>query len=295
MLRAFSLTVLILVLMSPVVANNLIAHWAFNEGSDTIAVDISGNENNGVIHGCSWINSLALLDQALQFDGIDDYVEIPDLSSLDITGEAITFTAWLNVAYSRNPAWIVGKGASSEDVAWYVRKDTASFGVSYSIRTEGEPATARTIDKSVLIGWTHVAVVYDGTFMKLYINGIVVDSGLKSGPLAQNDAPVLIGSDGILLGHYFAGIIDEVKLYDYALTQEELYADFRAGFILGDANSDGKINIGDAVYLINYVFKGPAPKPVASGDVNCDGKINVGDAIYLVNYIFRGGPAPNCP
>ncbi len=65
--------------------------------------------------------------------------------------------------------------------------------------------------------------------------------------------------------------------------------------LVGDANGDDVINIGDAVYIINYVFRGgPAPIPIEAADVNCDGKINVGDAVYLVNYIFRGGPAPHC-
>lgn len=64
-------------------------------------------------------------------------------------------------------------------------------------------------------------------------------------------------------------------------------------YICGDANSDEGVNVGDAVYLINYVFKGgPAPDPLEAGDANCDGGVNVGDAVYLINYVFKGGPAP---
>ncbi|MCP4569949.1 MAG: PQQ-binding-like beta-propeller repeat protein [FCB group bacterium] len=69
-------------------------------------------------------------------------------------------------------------------------------------------------------------------------------------------------------------------------------------FICGDANNDQAINVGDAVYLINYVFKsGPAPDPLASGETNCDGSVNVGDAVYLINYVFKGGaePCSACP
>lgn len=64
----------------------------------------------------------------------------------------------------------------------------------------------------------------------------------------------------------------------------------------GDASGDSTVNIGDAVYLINYIFKG-GPEPVcpAEGDANCDGTINIGDAVHLINYIFKGGPAPCCP
>jgi hypothetical protein len=62
----------------------------------------------------------------------------------------------------------------------------------------------------------------------------------------------------------------------------------------GDANKDRTVNIGDATYIINYVFRGgPTPIPVKeSGDANCDGKIGVSDAVTIVNYVFRGGPAP---
>jgi len=68
-------------------------------------------------------------------------------------------------------------------------------------------------------------------------------------------------------------------------------------YICGDANADGDSNVGDAVYIINYVFKGgPAPNPIEAGDVNGDGNCNVGDAVYLIAYVFKGGPAPDgCP
>ncbi len=66
--------------------------------------------------------------------------------------------------------------------------------------------------------------------------------------------------------------------------------------ICGDANADASVSIGDAVYLINFIFKdGLPPIPLESGDANCDNNVNIGDAIYLVNYVFRGGDAPCCP
>ena len=66
-----------------------------------------------------------------------------------------------------------------------------------------------------------------------------------------------------------------------------------APYICGDANDDGSVNVGDAVFIINYVFKGgPAPDPLCIGDANGDGDLNVGDGVYLVNYVFKGGPPP---
>jgi hypothetical protein len=67
-------------------------------------------------------------------------------------------------------------------------------------------------------------------------------------------------------------------------------------YVCGNANGDGDVNVGDAVFLINYVFKGgPAPDPLEAGDANCDGQVNVGDAVYLISYVFKGGPEPCCP
>ncbi len=64
-------------------------------------------------------------------------------------------------------------------------------------------------------------------------------------------------------------------------------------FRAGDVNLDNKINLGDIIYLVNYIFKGgPAPNPIWLGDVNVDNITNLGDLIFLVNYIFKGGPGP---
>ncbi|MEE9442471.1 MAG: M28 family peptidase [candidate division Zixibacteria bacterium] len=64
-------------------------------------------------------------------------------------------------------------------------------------------------------------------------------------------------------------------------------------YVSGDANGDGGVDVGDAVYIVNHVFKGgPAPEPLIAGDANCDGSVNVGDAVYLINHVFKGGPGP---
>lgn len=66
-------------------------------------------------------------------------------------------------------------------------------------------------------------------------------------------------------------------------------------YICGDADGDHSVNIPDAVYTINYIFKqGPAPDPMEAADANLDGVVNIADPVYLINYIFRSGPAP-CP
>ncbi len=63
----------------------------------------------------------------------------------------------------------------------------------------------------------------------------------------------------------------------------------------GDANGDGVVDVGDVVFLINYLFKsGQAPNPLGRGDTNCDNVLDVGDVVYLINYLFKNGPPPPC-
>jgi hypothetical protein len=78
----------------------------------------------------------------------------------------------------------------------------------------------------------------------------------------------------------------------------EYFQDPCFGVLPGDANNDGARNIGDGIYVIEYVFKqGPPPRPyyILSGDVNRDCNVNVGDAVYIIQNVFKGGPGPaNC-
>jgi hypothetical protein len=66
-------------------------------------------------------------------------------------------------------------------------------------------------------------------------------------------------------------------------------------YVCGDSNGDQVANIGDAVHIINYVFKGgPPPNPIESGDFNGDDDVNVADAVYLIGWVFKNGPGPIC-
>lgn len=71
----------------------------------------------------------------------------------------------------------------------------------------------------------------------------------------------------------------------------------KTGYILpGDANGDGLVNLSDAIYILNYLFKGgPAPDPMEAGDANGSGNVDLSDAIYILNYLFKGGDPPHCP
>ena len=66
-------------------------------------------------------------------------------------------------------------------------------------------------------------------------------------------------------------------------------------YIAGDANTDGTIDVGDIVFLVNYLLLGAyGPNPLEAGDADCNGEVDVGDIIYLVNHVLMGGMPPGC-
>jgi hypothetical protein len=66
-------------------------------------------------------------------------------------------------------------------------------------------------------------------------------------------------------------------------------------YIAGDADTDGTIDVGDIVFLVNYIFLGAyGPDPLGAGDADCNGEVDIGDVVYLVNYLLLGGMPPSC-
>ncbi|MFZ2148946.1 MAG: LamG domain-containing protein [Sedimentisphaerales bacterium] len=200
----------------------LVGHWKLDEGSGTIAYDSSSSENHGTLNGPTWRPSDGQIGGALEFDGIDDYVEVPDDRSFDITNE-ITVTAWINPVDVADWRTIVSKFAHTP--AW--RKDLywllygGNIGVSLA-GPSGIGGTDWIPDVPIESGtWAHVALSYDGFAMKMYKNGINVATNSLSGNLLLGDSAsnesFYIGQN-TEWGEYFNGLIDDVRIYDRTLT-----------------------------------------------------------------------------
>jgi hypothetical protein len=273
----------------------LVGYWRFNEGTGDIAYDVSGYENHGTLmFEPTWVDGLPLLGNALEFDGIDDYVEVIDAPSLDVNGQGITYMAWIYSPAFNECGWIMGKGTSQNNIVWHMLARANNY-VRYWIRSGGTYTEREVPDVLSTNIWQHLAVVYDGSYMRFYLDAEEKDNYPKTGNMDVNDEPLYIGLDGWYQSNHYLGKIDEVKIYNYALSPEEIETEFEACFVRGDANASGTVEPGDVVYLINYLFQnGPSPNPYASGDCNCDGEVGPGDVVYLINYLFRGGPAPSC-
>ena len=180
--------------------SNLIGWWKFDETEGNTAVDSSGNGNDGILVGNPvWRPQGGKIGGALEFSGKGDYVKIANEPAFDITNQ-ITISAWVNIT-SVPQEWtgIVTKGDTAWRMSTSFAKNVFHFGVSPNDYLNGMT--------EVSAGqWHHVACVYDGKRMRIYVDGALDVSIRQTGPIATNDFPVCIGENIELTGRMLARI-----------------------------------------------------------------------------------------
>ncbi|HXJ55654.1 MAG TPA: LamG-like jellyroll fold domain-containing protein, partial [Verrucomicrobiae bacterium] len=200
----------------------LVAAYSFNEGSGTTVADLSGNGNGGSLSSTTTWNAAGKYGSALSFSGTTARVTIADAPSLRLTN-AMTLEAWVNPT-TVSSAWrdVIYKG---NDI--YYLMATTSNG-------SGRPAVGGTFNAvnvnlygtAVLAvnTWSHLAGTYDGTTLRLYVNGLQVSTLTQPGLIQTSTNPLQIGGDSIF-GQTFQGQIDEVRVYNRALSAAEIQTD----------------------------------------------------------------------
>ena len=197
------------------------AQLLFSEGAGLATADSSGNGNNGTLmNGPVWCTGHA--DSALRFDGVDDYVDIGNAANLNPTN-AITIAAWFNTSMTNVSQYIVGKDNLPTGTLQYFLRVQAGGKLRMAVRTNVENylTSAPAINANT---WYHITGVYDGTSLRLYLNGQLLGAPLAAaGAMANNGVNVRIGTkqDGLLP---FKGVLDEVEIYDRALSAPEVLA-----------------------------------------------------------------------
>lgn len=204
----------------------LVGHWTFDEGKGSMARDVSGRGNHGtVMGGATWVEGR--IGGALQFDGTDDFVSIPNESDFDITGK-VTVSAWILVK-EFTKAWqgIVTKG----DRAWRLHRANQTEGVGFATSDlSREQVGDLAGNKDVADGqWHHVVGMLDGSKRLIFVDGVLDASTNSSPSISVNDYTVLIGANAQATGRLFHGLIDDVRVYDRALSLKELRALAEAG------------------------------------------------------------------
>lgn len=220
-------TCLFLLAVNPLhaeITEGLLAHYALEEGVGTTATDSSINGLDGTLAGPAWTQGR--IGEALFFDGQDDRVE---LGTMDISGSALTIMAWIKInAFfgQSSDGRIISKadGVAEAGHYWMLSTiDSNGTKLRFRLKTDGETSTI--IGGSVSTNeWIHVAAVYDGSLMSLYRNGIQVAASAKTGAISEDssvstwlgDQPPSAGS------RPWNGIIDEVRIYESALTSAEI-------------------------------------------------------------------------
>ncbi|MCK4428979.1 MAG: LamG domain-containing protein, partial [Candidatus Aenigmarchaeota archaeon] len=208
---------------SLVLAMNFNNNSAIGENS-TKAADISKYGNNGTINSATWTTN-GKFGGALDFDGTDDYVDCGNDSSLDIT-DAITVEAWVNFAAAPTGHWTAfvskdeGSGVNNKWVFGYMNGKTvfhvgdASADDFHVYSNEWTP---------ILNQWYHLAVVKSGDTYTFYRDGAADGTDSATLAIPTINAHLEIGrAEG---GGCFNGIMDEVRIYNYALSQSQIQED----------------------------------------------------------------------
>lgn len=206
----------------------LIHHWDFQEGSGTTAADLVGG-NNGVINEATW-GSDSVRDSYLIFDGTNDNVN-PSLTlpAMNLTNN-FTWAAWANSQQ------IATTGGQQNSIILGSRRDGSGLNTDFTPREflkltprrlEWRPLdTAQEADYTdlPLNTWAHIAVVKEGATVRTYFNGTLDTTTTLVNPFT-NLMPFFIGGEPGLVGaEHFNGFIDDVRLYNSALTQAEVQA-----------------------------------------------------------------------
>jgi hypothetical protein len=196
----------------------LIGWWKFDETEGTTAKDSSGGNHNGTLNGnAKWAQGK--IGGAIDLDGKNSFVKIADKSTFDIAGQ-ITVACWVSFrSVPNNYTAIVTKGDNSWRLSTVEnqRKFHASVADWQRIVLDGTIEVAAN-------QWHHVVMIYDGKKVCIYVDGkLDVCKPYKDG-IAKNDFDVLIGENAEQKGRFFDGLLDDVRIYNYAFPENQIAA-----------------------------------------------------------------------
>jgi hypothetical protein len=200
--------------------SGLVAAYGFNEASGVQVIDGSGQGNTGTISSATR-TAAGKFGAALSFNGTGAWVTIADAPSLDLT-TGMTVEAWVNPTSGSGWRSVVLKENSGGLAYALYSANNASRPTCY-VHTNADVGLNGT-SAVPLNTWTHLAMTYDGTTMRMFVNGVQVSTRAVGGAAVVTSGALRIGGNAVW-GEYFKGTIDEVRIYNRALTATEIQTD----------------------------------------------------------------------
>jgi len=214
-----------------------IAHWKFDEGYGDTAYDSSSQDNDGDLYGScpgaatcpTWSND-GKFSKALSFDG-GDYVNIGTPTELNYLGQSdFSVSTWAKRNSSGSSHMIIGKENAAAVDGWhlhYESGDTLHFIVKSSVSSQ-----AKSNETITDTNWHHVLGILENNTPKIFLDGKEVTYALQTDvdtPVDDSANNLSVGQAGDFTGQRFDGLIDEVKIYNFALTADQVKTEYNQG------------------------------------------------------------------
>jgi PKD repeat protein len=223
-------------------SEGLVAAYGFEEGSGAMVADASGKGNHGTIKEAVRITN-GRYGKALKFDGVNDWVTVNDSASLDLS-TGLTLEAWVYpLSQSNGGNTVILKQATGAEMYALYSEEDANLPISYI--NDGSYRSVMGPNRLPVNAWTHLVATYDGAYQRLYVNGLEVAKSARNTLIQPSNGVLRIGGNS-LWGEYFHGYIDEVRVYNRALTATEVSTDMKTAvsvsnppqFVMGDQNQE---------------------------------------------------------
>jgi TolA-binding protein len=199
-----------------------IAWWKLDGNAD----DVTGNNNNCIVSGNPTYQA-GVFGQAIGLDGEGDYVDCGNKATLSLTNQ-LTLTAWIKVdKFDKEYQTIISKGDNSWRLARAGKSNSIEFACNGTTATKwngvGEvPWGVSSITNLNDGKWHHVVGVFDGSALYLYIDGVLEAAKAAAKSIDISNYDVCIGVNAQAPGRDWNGLVDDVRIYDYALSQAEI-------------------------------------------------------------------------